>query len=98
MVGDRKVTHSDFAALRHDVLKRFKGASLYKAVWDALHKTRTKGCVTIPASGSRRPYFYIGERERHPIWLKSHLRHKNIQMVGGRKAAGAGIMEFIFEI
>jgi hypothetical protein len=22
--------HSDFAALRHDVLKRFKGASLYK--------------------------------------------------------------------
>jgi hypothetical protein len=26
--------HSDFAALRHDVLKRFKGASLYKVVRD----------------------------------------------------------------
>jgi hypothetical protein len=26
--------HSDFAALRHDVLKRFKGASLYKVVQD----------------------------------------------------------------
>ena len=24
------------------------------------------GSVAFPASGSRRPYFYIGERERHP--------------------------------
>jgi 16S rRNA (guanine527-N7)-methyltransferase len=30
------VTHSDFAALRHDVLKRFKGASLYKVGRDSL--------------------------------------------------------------
>jgi len=32
LVGGRPATsrHSDFAALRHDVLKRFKGASLYK--------------------------------------------------------------------
>jgi len=29
------VTHSDFAALRHDVLKRFKGASLHKVGRDA---------------------------------------------------------------
>jgi hypothetical protein len=49
MVGDRKVTHSDFAALRHDVLKGFKGASLYKVSRPAFYKNLNEGMS--PATG-----------------------------------------------
>jgi hypothetical protein len=31
--------------------------------------------VVLPAPGSRRPYFYIGERERH---LRIYNLHKNV--------------------
>ncbi|OGP83789.1 MAG: hypothetical protein A2Z08_02740 [Deltaproteobacteria bacterium RBG_16_54_11] len=36
--------HSDFAALRHDVLKRFKGASLYKLSRSAFIEILRMGC------------------------------------------------------
>src|SRR4030042_1829714 len=39
--------HSEFAALRHDVLKRFKGASFYKAGRDAVHKSERAGCIAM---------------------------------------------------
>jgi len=41
------MTHSDFAALRHDVLKRFKGASLYKVPH---HSDSFKEGMSLPLS------------------------------------------------
>jgi hypothetical protein len=51
MVGDRKVTHSDFAALRHDVLKRFKGASLYKVSRSTFYKNINDGMSLCDRAG-----------------------------------------------
>jgi predicted AAA+ superfamily ATPase len=67
------VTHSDFAALRHDDLKRFKGASLYKVSRPAFYKNINDGMSLCDRTGldldfmecgqratfGRRPYFYI---------------------------------------